>query len=602
MVVSRVCALFGLLALLSAVGAAAQDAAPAAGLLELRFTPVKRAQLAIWIERADGTFQKTLRLTEAVSMRGIGNRPGASQMNSGFRWPYGRREGVLPIWAARRAAAPDAALFKRVIFQDRRTEGLASRTSNDQSRDDYYCLSFDRTRSAQEALDAVSCASPFNSDKGRFVTEADLKAGYAEPYEDLVTGEAHMSTLDLWSGYPPRRDHMPCTGQGCFEHPDAAEYGSHVRDVMPDIDAVTMATPKGGEEQSILFQLPSEWPPGEYRVFVEANTEGDYNAMHNAAAYPTPREPADAWDSWATGYGYPYRGQPSVLYEAPFTIGGEELQIATARDPVGSSGWDREHADYSTPNSMDGMTDAPVESPGSGADRLLLREDDSRLTVVVRPPLDCMSDAAPSQIEELKLDRHDDVLHAHEWAELSFRAAEDDQGIHRYEVRFSLLPITDEASFMHGTPAKEASLDAAELRVPTDALPGERIRVAMGGLSAQTHYFIGVRAIDDCATGGAIATAEYETPSRTFTTVTPCFIASAAHGSPLAAEVGVLRRLRDRLLLSHGPGRAVVHAYYRLGPYAAQVVRGSEGLRDIVRAMLRPVVFLAEHLDPDSPA
>jgi hypothetical protein len=371
---------------------------------------------------------------------------------------------------------------------------------------------------------------------------------------------------------------------------------------MPDIDAVTMATPKGGQEQSILVQLPAGWPAGEYRVLVEANTEGDYNEVHNADVYPTPQEPTGAWDSWATGYGYPYRGQPSVLYEASFSIGGEELQIESVRDPVGSAGWDREHTDYAIPNSMQGMSDAPTTSPGSGADRLLLREDDTRLTVVVRPPLDCMSDVAPSAVQALTVGRHDDTLHAHQWAELSFRAAADDRGIHRYEVRVSLAPIHDEASFMRATPAKEASVDAAELRVPTDALAGEWVRVAMGGLAAQSHYYVGVRAIDDCASAGSIMTAQFDTPERVFTTVTPCFIATAAHGSPLAAEVGVLRRLRDRLLLSHAPGQLLVHTYYRLGPYAADVVRGSEAVRSFVRAMLRPVVLLADHLDPDSPA
>src|SRR5262245_53226071 len=78
------------------------------GVVEVHFTPVHYAQLALWIERATGEFMSTLRLTEAVAYRGIGNRPGASQMNSGFRWPYGRREGALPIWATRRAAATDA--------------------------------------------------------------------------------------------------------------------------------------------------------------------------------------------------------------------------------------------------------------------------------------------------------------------------------------------------------------------------------------------------------------------------------------------------------------------------------------------------------------
>src|SRR4051812_13952140 len=118
-------------------------------VLELQYTPTSRAQIAIWLEDGDGTFLSTVRLTEAVARRGIGNRPGASQMNSGFRWPYGRREGALPVWATRRAAAPDAKQFHRVIFQDRKSEGLASRTADDFSVDNYYCLSFRQDRSAK---------------------------------------------------------------------------------------------------------------------------------------------------------------------------------------------------------------------------------------------------------------------------------------------------------------------------------------------------------------------------------------------------------------------------------------------------------------------
>src|SRR5262245_22143731 len=88
--------------LMSAAGATAADERT----LILTFTPTERAQIAIWIEAANGTFLSTVGLTQAVSVRGIGNRPGAAQMNSGYHWPYGRREGVLPIWAHRRMSAP----------------------------------------------------------------------------------------------------------------------------------------------------------------------------------------------------------------------------------------------------------------------------------------------------------------------------------------------------------------------------------------------------------------------------------------------------------------------------------------------------------------
>ena len=78
--------------------ALAASAAPASAQrrVEIHFTPTIRAQVAVWVESADGTQFRTLGLTEAVSYRGIANRPGALQMNSGFHWPYGRREGVLP--------------------------------------------------------------------------------------------------------------------------------------------------------------------------------------------------------------------------------------------------------------------------------------------------------------------------------------------------------------------------------------------------------------------------------------------------------------------------------------------------------------------------
>ena len=574
----------------------------ALGLLQLEFTPVKSAQIAIWVERADGEFMATVRLTEAVARRGIGNRPGASQMNSGFRWPYGRREGVLPVWASRRAAAPGAKPFKRVIFQNRSSEGLASRTSNDFSQDDYYCLSFNRDKSTYDALDAVSCASVFSSDKGRFITAEDTGRMYGEPYEPVGQRAGSVRVLSLDSLYPPRRDIKRCEPP-CNDHADVATFNQHSREVMPEIDAVTMATPVGNMRQQILFEVPAEWEPGEYRACVEINVEGDHNDTFSIAAFPTPVQPTQMWDSWATGYGYPYRGQPSVVYCADVTIGGSEDAHYTVDEPVGSSGgWDYQDPEYGALKAMDGMSDDPVREAGKGADRLKRQPDGSRLAVTVTPSLACDEDSPPGGIDELGADRHPNKLNAHQWVRLHFLAADDDHGIFRYDVRVSTNPITDEASFMAAMPAKEATVEAAELRVPADEPAGQMIRIDMGGLVQETHYFVGVRAMDGCAGRGPITTTELTTPKREFATVTPCFVATAAWGSPLASEIGALRGLRDRHLQSNAVGRAAVSAYYAVGPGLAEIIAEHEGLRTAARTLLTPLVELARWLRADSPA
>jgi hypothetical protein len=72
-----------------------------------------------------------------------------------------------------------------------------------------------------------------------------------------------------------------------------------------------------------------------------------------------------------------------------------------------------------------------------------------------------------------------------------------------------------------------------------------------------------------------------------------CFIATAAFGSPIAREVDTLRTFRDRVLVPHAAGRAVVAAYYRVSPSFAGVVARHESLKVVTRAVLRPVIWTA---------
>lgn len=75
-----------------------------------------------------------------------------------------------------------------------------------------------------------------------------------------------------------------------------------------------------------------------------------------------------------------------------------------------------------------------------------------------------------------------------------------------------------------------------------------------------------------------------------------CFIATAAYGTPLAEEVGVLRGVRDAYMLNNAFGTAFVDTYYRVSPPLADVVGESVVLRGIVRVVLTPIVVLSRLL------
>jgi hypothetical protein len=688
---------FGTLCALATLSAFAAGAARAEGkgVIEFRYTPVTRAQIAIWVEDASGKFMATVALSESVAFRGIGNRPGASQMNSGYRWPYGRREGVLPIWAHRRANAPGAKMFPRVIFQNR-IEGFASQTTSDQSADSYYCLQFDTKLSTKDELDAVTCATKFNSDKGRYMTQADVDKQYGEPWQELdASGVAVGSkrAMPLKSVYPPRMDTSKCAVEGaCFDGNDVSRFADDARAVMPDIDAVSKATAPGDMLQKVLFSLPGNWAKGDYVAWIEVNVEGDYNEDQaapgarmmgwNSATYPTSLTPDESWDYYAKSYGYPYRGQPSLAYKIPFTLGAVGESMGSADVPVGRSSWDFWAPDYGKLEPITfGATDAKHMSDqnGSGADRLRRDVNGHRMLITTRvlsefpetaptttpgdepgtPTTDPTKDptqpsnpdggvsghageeggetagssegsageSAPQAgssggskgstvgvvieetddtngeigpIEDLSLRPHPNKLRAFAWILMRFRAARSDNPLHEYEVRVATEPIVDDASFLRfGRPARNATDDtegATALMLPTDVPAGKFIDVAVGDLVADTHYYVAVRATDELNRHGPISVAEINTPRRTFATVTACFVATAAYGTPMAAEITALRRFRDRYLSATAPGRALVEAYQTFGPRAARVIARHESLRGVVRALLTPVIAITRAL------
>lgn len=557
-------------------------------VLQIAYTPTKRAQIAVWLETATGTFVRTIMLTEAVGLRGIGNRPGALQMNSGFRWPYGRREGVLPIWAYRRAAAPGAQPFPRVIFQNR-VEGKASQTASDNSPDPFYCLSFNDLQN--DNVDTVTCASVFNSDKGAYITAARVQANYAEPYE-FTLGTSGQRPLSLTSLYPMRRD---IAGGVQFDTQDTRHFADDVRAIMPDIDAVTRATAPADTPQLLTFTLPDGMVNGDYVVYLEVNTERDLNDTWTEAAHPTPTVDTVNWDSWSA-YGYAYRGQPSILYQVPIHLDG-----ASGNWTVGSA------SGYGELEGLDGMvraidatiTDDTAGHPGSGVDRLRANGG-VRVSVSTDAIAACSILPVVPPIGAFTADHVADEDHSNEWASLSFTAvAVDGADASNYQVKVSHSPITNETEFMQAEDAKAATSEIQGLNLcPVDMMSGSSdcpaagttVNVDIGRLTFLTHYYVAIRATGPCGTVGPITSAEFETTAINFTTVAPCFVATAAHGSPMAADVQTLRAFRNERLMTNAPGRAFVRAYYALGPALASVIAENDTLRAVARALLRPFV------------
>lgn len=73
--------------------------------------------------------------------------------------------------------------------------------------------------------------------------------------------------------------------------------------------------------------------------------------------------------------------------------------------------------------------------------------------------------------------------------------------------------------------------------------------------------------------------------------LSPCFIATAAYGTPLHGDINVLRDFRDEYLMTSAVGRVFVKVYYTMSPPIADVISKHEWLRAVVReGIVEPLV------------
>jgi hypothetical protein len=520
-----------LLAAAATMPASRASAANECRVVETTFKPADKLQIVVWLEDPAGNFISTVFVTDAVGRRGIGNRPGRFDFNSGPLWPYGRRIMTFPVWAHRHGET-----FPTLVFQNAEDSNLSHPFSHS-SQEQFYCRPL---RPDEPAWDTGTCASAIFTDKGRF-----------DP------GQI--------SRYPPREDIARVEG---IDDISVAMF-----DTMNPLDSVSGATPAADLPFSVTWPIPSDLTPGNYVLWMEVSKEFDFNATYNPTSYPEP-----VGIPWAE-YGEPSRGQPSVVYNVPFTIGTD------ATTALSSS-----YAGYGDPDGTDGAVTPPdatidTATPGSGGARLLLHTDGTdtfRVRVIARPELDMADPGAASELEAVAVEQRSAVMR--------FVAPGDDgmEGtVSGYEVRYRAAGEITPENFSDSSPIATA-IDPDE--------PGQIQDFEITGLLPETDYHVGVRAFDDCKNYGPITTVTFRTPERTSGEVDACFVATAAYGTMMANEVSMLRSFRDGILRQSVLGELFVETYYTVGPAFSTTIDHSDVLRQAARAELAPLVDLVRGL------
>jgi len=76
-------------------------------------------------------------------------------------------------------------------------------------------------------------------------------------------------------------------------------------------------------------------------------------------------------------------------------------------------------------------------------------------------------------------------------------------------------------------------------------------------------------------------------------TSSPCCTATAAFGTPMAREIGILREFRDEYLLTNPVGTVLADLYYGTSPPLAEFITEHPSLKPVVRAGLAPAVAMS---------
>ncbi len=538
------------------VGAPAAAAEPDL-LLELHYFPVPHAQLAIWLEDADGAWVQDVLVTQATGKLGIGNRPGEWNFVSSWRAPYGPRPSVLPVWAHRRGKTYPKLVFHDDDAADAQSLGWHEDSS---SAETYFCRPLTASEDATISVDSMTCPSPavFKTDKGQF-----------HPTET--------------SPYPPRNDLLELDS---LDSDDARMFAA-----LNDLDAVTAATPTGALPEYVLAVVPAAaLARGPLRAYIEVSLEHDENPT-----FDYDRETDHLVDPRLDVYGVAYLGQPSVVYA--LTVDPRKEGFVGTSTYAGHGDWNGATGTLHPPGPGISTTD------GSGADRLreyALHNERFRFGAYSYGADGAGGDdgwghckpavLAPVQglsVEGVSFDR----IRVHYTV-----PPQPDPEFALSRLHVYLLPGAQPLTPERLGAAVQRSYSAADASAADASTAGAAgtASVEVDQLWGDFTYQVGVAYEDRCTHASALTTTSITTEPQQFQQVEGfCFLATAAYGASWVAQVQALRWFRDAYLQASPIGRDLVRFYYTYSPPLARVVRHQAVLRGMVRVVLAPLTELA---------